>query len=76
MYIDRVEDKTYSLYDLYDHSLTSEPLSRGNEIYNFGRPFLGHHYLILSLSDLLMGEEKKIFKEILHFHYLTCMATP
>ena len=26
MYIDRVEDNTYSLYDLYGHALTLEPL--------------------------------------------------
>ena len=39
-----------------------------HEIYNFGRPFLGHHICILSLSDLCSVEEK-IFKEIIHFHY-------
>ena len=42
---------------------------KGHKIYNFGRPFLGHHYYILSLSDLCMGADKKIFKEIMHFHY-------
>ena len=31
---------------------------------------------ILSLSDLCLGVEKKIFKEIMHFHYMTYMATP
>ena len=31
--------------------------------YNFGRPFLGHHYYIHSLSYLCLGVEKKIFKE-------------
>ena len=50
MYIDRVEDNTYSLYDLYGHALTSESQPWGHEIYNFCRPFLGHHYFILSLS--------------------------
>ena len=32
------------------------PCPRGHEIYNFGRPFLGHHYYIplLSLSDLCL----------------------
>ena len=39
-----------------------------HEIYNFGRPFLGHHYCILSLSDLCLGIEKKIF--------ISHMATP
>ena len=52
------------------------PCPRGHEIYNFGRPFLGHHYYILGLSDLCLGIEKKIFKEIMHFHYMTYMATP
>ena len=40
---------------------------RGYEIYNFGRPFLGHHYYKLSLSDLCLKVEKKIFKEIIFF---------
>ena len=61
-----------SLHDLYGHSLAK----KGHEIYNFGRPFLGHHNYILSLSDLCLGVEKKIFKEIMHFHNMTYMATP
>ena len=52
------------------------PCPRGHEIYNFGRPFLGHHYYILGLSDLCLGIEKKIFKEIMHFYYMTYMAMP
>ena len=49
-----------------------------HEIYKFSRPFLGHHYYIhvLSLSDLWPGDEKKIYKEIIHFHYIIYMATP
>ena len=39
------------------------PCPRSNEIYNFGRPFIGHHYNILGLSDLCLGVKKKIFKE-------------
>ena len=54
----------FPLYDLYGHTLAQEPCPGGNEIYNVGRPFLGHHYCILSLSDLCLGVEKKIFKEI------------
>ena len=42
------------------------PCPRGHEIYNFGTPFLGHHYYILGLSDLCLGVAK-IFKEIMHF---------
>ena len=34
------------------------------EIYNFGTPFLGHHYYILGLSDQCLRVEKNIFKEI------------
>ena len=55
----------------YDHAPAQEPLPRGNEIYNFDRPFLGHHHYILSLSDLCLGVKKKIFKEKMHFHYMT-----
>ena len=40
------------------------PLPRVHEIYNFGRPFLGHDYYILGLSDLCLGVKKKIFKKI------------
>ena len=36
-------------------------IHRGHEIYNFGRPFLGHHYFILSLSDLCLGVERKFY---------------
>ena len=52
--------------DLYGHALTC-----GQEIYNFGRSFLGHHYYTLSLSDLKLGAEKKILKEIKHSYYMT-----
>ena len=49
---------------------------RCHEIYNFRRPFLVRHYYILGLSDLCLGVEKKIFKEKMHFHYMTYMAKP
>ena len=35
------------------------PCPKANEIKNFGRPFLGHHYYILILSELCLGEEMK-----------------
>ena len=76
LYIDRVEDNTYSLYDLYGHALTLEPLPQGSWNLQLGRPFLGYHYIKLSLSDLCMGVEKKIFKEIMHFHDMNYMGTP
>ena len=40
------------------------------------RRFLGHHCYRDSLSDICLGVEKKILKEIMHFHYMTHMATP
>ena len=52
------------------------PYPWGHEIYNFSSPFLGQYYYKLGLSDLCMGVEKKIFKEIMHFYYMTYMATP
>ena len=54
------------------------PCPRGHEIYNFGRPFLCHHLYILSLFDLCLGVENKIFKEIhvMYFHYMTYMVMP
>ena len=39
------------------------PYPRGHEIYNFGTPFLVHHFYTLGLSDLSQGVEKKIFKD-------------
>ena len=69
-------NNAFSLYDLYGHTLNKNPCPRGHESYNFGWPFLGHHDYILSLSDICMGVEKKILKEIMHFHYMTYMATP
>ena len=61
LYIDRVEDNKYSLYDIYDHALTSQPLYLGSWNLQLGRPCLGHYNFILSLSDLCMGVEKRIF---------------
>ena len=54
--------------------LHKNPYPGGNQIYNFGSQFLGHHYYLSSLSDLYLGVEK-VFKEIMHFHYMTYMAT-
>ena len=52
------------------------PCYRGHKIYNFSRPFLGQHYYILGLSNLCLGVERKIFKEMMHFKYKTYRATP
>ena len=62
-----------SLYDLYGHAPAQD--DRGHQIYNFGTTSFGHHYYILGLSDLCLGIEKTIFKEIMLFHYMTYMAT-
>ena len=58
--------------------MVSESSPVGHESYKFGRPFLGHHYnlYVHSLSDLCLRVKKKIFKEIMHFHYVTYMTTP
>ena len=42
--------------------LHKNPCPGGNEIYNSGRPFLGHHNHTLSLSVLCLGVEKKMFR--------------
>ena len=56
--------------------LAQEPLSPwGHTIYNFGRVFHGrHYYAIRILSEIYMGVEK-IFKEIMHFQYMTGAMT-
>ena len=61
-------------YMTYVYALAKNPCPRGHEIYNFCRPFHGHHTCILTLSVLCLGVEK-ILREIMHFHYLTYMAT-
>ena len=66
----------YFHYMTYGHALRQEPLPRGHESYNFGRPFLGHHHYIHSFSDLCLKVKKKILREIMHFHYMTYMARP
>ena len=57
-----------------DTPLHKNPCIGGYEIYNLDLPFLGHYYFILSLSDLFLRVEK-IFKEMMHFHYMTYMTT-
>ena len=37
--------------------LHKKPCHGGHEIYNFGRPFLGHHYYTLSLYGPCPREE-------------------
>ena len=75
---DSLKNNAFLLCDLFGHALAQEslPCPGGHEIYNFGGPFLGHHYYNLNLPDLCLGVEKKIFKEIMYFHYMTYMATP
>ena len=70
-------NNAFTLYDFYNHALAQEPCLRGHEIYNFGRPFLSHHYYILGLSDLrLEVDQRKIFDQIMQLHYImTYMAT-
>ena len=64
---------------LHVHHMTTpkhkNPCPGGHEIYNFGGPFLGHHCYTLCLSNLCLGVEKNIFKEIMYFHYITYMTT-
>ena len=67
---------------MYFHYMTymtipqhKDPCPGGHESNNLGRPFLGDHYYILSLSAIFMGVEKKIFKEIMYFHYMTYTTT-
>ena len=49
----------------------------GHKIYNFGRPFLGHPYFILSFSDLCRGADReKDFSRNYAFSLLTYLVTP
>ena len=60
-------NNAFSLYDLYDHALTQEPLPHGSWNLQFCRPFLGHHFVWSmpgSREDLLRNTS------ILHLNYL------
>ena len=51
-------NNTFSPYDFMTYMPMPQhkrPCPVGHEIYNFCRTFLGHHYYILSLSDLYLG---------------------
>ena len=52
------------------------PCHRGHKRSYCGRPCLGYHNYIVSLTDVCLEVKKKIFKGIMHFHYMTYMATP
>ena len=52
------------------------PCPGGHEIYNFGRPFLGHYYFTLSLYEPCPGLENKIFNEIHQFTLFTPKIPP
>ena len=62
-----------SLYDSHGNALiglAKNPCPRGREIHNVGGPFLGYYTLILTLSVLCVGKEKKTFKGIMNFTIL------
>ena len=63
---------TYMVTPMTNHK---NPCPTCHEIYNFGITFLGYHYYTLSLSESCLEVEKKIFKEIMHFHSMTYIAT-
>ena len=48
---------------------------RGDEIFIIGIPLLGHFNYALNLSDICPRVDKKILKEIMHFHNMNYMAT-
>ena len=66
----------HSDYMAYGYILVRDPCPRGNEIYNFGRPFFDHYSCLINMFVLCLGEENTILNEIMHFHYMTYMATP
>ena len=71
-------NNAFSLHDLHDHALVQEPCPGSHEIYNLVD--LSSIIITIYLVRLFFAREykKEIFKENLHFHYITCtfMATP
>ena len=63
-------NNAFSLNNLHvymDMPLHKNPSLGGLEIYNFVKLFSGHHYYILSLSELCPGGQKKDLKLIYKF---------
>ena len=65
-----------SLYDLYDHARAKNPCPRVHKIYN-----LVDSSLVITPINLLCllyawEKRRRFLKEIMHFHYMTDMATP
>ena len=57
--------------------LHKNPCPGGHEIYNFGRPFLDHHYYILGLSDQCLGVKRRRFlKKYINFTLFTPKLPP
>ena len=48
----------------------TNPCPGGHEIYNFGRPVLGHYYFTLSLYEPSPGLENKILMKYINLHFL------
>ena len=71
-------NNAFSQYDLYGHAPAQEHLPRGVMKFTIlvDPSLVIIIYYIFGLSDLCMEVEKQICKEIMHFHYITYMATP
>ena len=53
----------FSLYNLCGHKLVQDPCPRGHEIYNFSRPFIGHHnYIVTYFVCSIPGRREEDFK--------------
>ena len=63
---------------LYGHAPAQEHLPRGVMKFTIlvDPSLVIIIYYMFGLSDLCMEVEKKICKEIMHFHYITYMTTP
>ena len=76
-------EKTISKEIMHFHYITrmnmplhKNPCTGGYEIYNFDKPFLGHHDYTLSLYGPCPGVEKNIFKENINFTLFTPELPP
>ena len=56
--------------------LHKNPCTGGHNIYNFGRPFFGHHFYTLSLYRPYPKVEKKIFFKYTNLHFLRIIYLP
>ena len=73
---DLKNNNTILLYEIYGHAQAKQLHPSGHDIHNFGRPFLSHHYFILSLSEPYPRRGEDFLKTYINFTIFTPKLPP